>query len=56
MVAGRMLVQDRQVLTVDEEAIRAEAQQHAELLAQRVAADPVHKGMALLEPMAAGQL
>ena len=37
-------------------AIRAEAQAQAEAIARRVAADPVHKGMALLEAMEAGQL
>jgi 5-methylthioadenosine/S-adenosylhomocysteine deaminase len=56
MVAGRVLVRDAQVLTADEAAIRAEAQAQAEALAQRVAANPVHKGMALLEAMKTGRL
>ncbi len=56
IVAGKVLVRERQALTVDEAAIRAEAQAQAEALAQRVAADPVHKGMALLAAMEAGQL
>ena len=56
MVAGRVLVRDRQVLTADEAAIRAEAQEQAEELARRVAADPVHEDMALLAAMGAGQL
>jgi 5-methylthioadenosine/S-adenosylhomocysteine deaminase len=56
LVAGRVLVRDRQVLTADEEAIRARAQDQAEALARRVAADPVHQGMALLEAMEAGWL
>jgi 5-methylthioadenosine/S-adenosylhomocysteine deaminase len=56
MVAGRVLMRDRQVLTADEAAIRAEAQAQAEALAQRVAADPVHLSMALLATMEAGQL
>lgn len=56
MVAGRVLVKDRTVLTMDAESIVAEAQQQAEAVAKQVAADPVHKEMALLEPMAAGQL
>ncbi len=56
MVAGKVLVRDRQVVTVDESAIRAEAQAQAQALAQRVAADPVHEGMALLAAMEAGQL
>jgi hypothetical protein len=41
------------VLTVDEDAIRAEAQEQAEAVDRRVAAHPVHKGMALLEAMEA---
>jgi 5-methylthioadenosine/S-adenosylhomocysteine deaminase len=56
MVAGRVLVRDGQVLTADEAAVRAEAQAQAEAVAQRVAADPVHKGMALLAAMEAGRL
>jgi 5-methylthioadenosine/S-adenosylhomocysteine deaminase len=56
MVAGKVLVRDGVVLTADEEAIRAEAQVRAEAVARRVAADPVHKGMALLEAMEAGWL
>ena len=56
MVAGRILVQDGQVLTMNEAAIVAEAQQQASELAQRVAADPVHQEMALLSAMQAGQL
>jgi 5-methylthioadenosine/S-adenosylhomocysteine deaminase len=56
MVAGRVLVRDSRVLTADEAAVRAEAQAQAEAVAQRVAADPVHKGMALLAAMEAGQL
>jgi len=56
MVAGRVLMHNRQVLTADEDAVRAEAQAQAEAVARRVAADPVHKGMALLEAMKAGQL
>ncbi len=56
MVAGKVLVRDRQTITVDESAIRAEAQAQAQALAQRVAADPVHEGMALLAAMEAGQL
>ena len=56
MVAGEILMRDRAVLTADEEAIRAEAQVQAEAVARRVAADPVHKEMALLEAMEAGNL
>jgi len=49
MVAGRVLVRDGVVLTADEDAVRAEAQAEAAAVAERVTADPVHKGMALLE-------
>ena len=56
MVAGRVLVRDGVVLTADEDAVRAEAQEQSEAVARRVAADPVHKGMALLEAMEAGWL
>ena len=56
MVAGEKLEKDGEVLTVEETAVRAEAQQQATALAERVAADPVHKSMALLEPMSLGYL
>jgi 5-methylthioadenosine/S-adenosylhomocysteine deaminase len=56
MIAGRVLVRDGQVLTLDEGEIQAEAQRQAEAVSQRVAADPVHKKMALLTAMKAGQL
>jgi 5-methylthioadenosine/S-adenosylhomocysteine deaminase len=56
MVAGKVLVREGEVLTADEDAIRAHAQAQAEELAGRVAADPVHQGMALLAAMEAGQL
>jgi 5-methylthioadenosine/S-adenosylhomocysteine deaminase len=51
MVAGRVLVRDGKVLVADEAAVRAEAQVQAEEVARRVAADPVHREMALLEAM-----
>jgi 5-methylthioadenosine/S-adenosylhomocysteine deaminase len=56
MVAGVVLVRDGEVLVADEAAVRAEAQVQAEEVARRVAANPVHKEMALLEAMEAGQL
>lgn len=56
MVAGKLLVEDRRVLTVDETAIVADAQHHAQLLSQRVAAAPSHKHMTLMDAMAKGQL
>ena len=56
MVAGRLLMRDRQVLTLDEEQVTAEAQREALQVAADVAQDPVHRDMALLEAMAAGRL
>ena len=56
MVAGKVLVRDGEVLIADEAAVRAEAQEQAEEVARRVAGDPVHKDMALLEAMKAGHL
>jgi 5-methylthioadenosine/S-adenosylhomocysteine deaminase len=56
MVAGKVLVHNSQVLVADEAAIRADAQAQADEVARRVAADPVHREMALLEAMEAGRL
>jgi 5-methylthioadenosine/S-adenosylhomocysteine deaminase len=56
MVAGKVIVRDGEVLTADEAAIRAEARIQAEAVAQRVAADPLREGMALLEAIIAGVL
>lgn len=56
LVAGRVLMRDGEVLTIDETNVRDEAQFQAEAVAQRVAADPLHSNMALLSAMRAGQL
>lgn len=56
IVAGKALVRDYAVLAVDEAAIRAEAQAQAEAYGRRVAADPRHEELALMQAMAAGQL
>jgi 5-methylthioadenosine/S-adenosylhomocysteine deaminase len=56
LVAGRVLVRDGRVLTVDEEEIRAQAQAEADKVAQKVTADPVHEDMALMAAMKAAQL
>lgn len=56
MVAGRIVVRDHIVTTMDETAIRAEAQARAEAIAGKVAADPVHRDLSLLAAMEAGQL
>ena len=53
---GKVVVREHQVVSADEAAIRAEAQAQADALALRVAADPIHKELALLQAMAAGQL
>ena len=55
MVAGKVLVRDEVVLTADEGAIRTQAQVQATALAQRVAGDPGHSEMALLDAMETGQ-
>jgi 5-methylthioadenosine/S-adenosylhomocysteine deaminase len=56
MVAGKVLMRDRVVLIADEAAIRAEAQVQAEAVARHVAADPMHREMALLKAMDEGRL
>ena len=56
VVEGKVLVRDGLVLSADEGAIRAEAQAQAELLAQMVAADPLHQDLALMQAMRAGNL
>ena len=56
LVAGRLVVRAGRVLTADEAAIQAEAQAQAGALARRVAAEPVHREMALIGAMAARQL
>lgn len=56
MVAGRVLLRGGKLLTADEEAVRADAQRQAEAVAQAVAADPLHREMALLSAMDKGWL
>jgi 5-methylthioadenosine/S-adenosylhomocysteine deaminase len=56
MVTGKVLVRDGEVLVADESAIRKEAQMQAQEVARRVAADPVHEELALLEAMETGRL
>lgn len=56
MVDGKVLLRNGKILTADEEAVRTEAQAQATAIAKQVAADPVHQGMMLLEPMAQGML
>ena len=56
IIAGKIVMRDFRVLTIDEEAVRIEAQTQADLLDRRVAADPLQKELALLRAMDAGQL
>jgi 5-methylthioadenosine/S-adenosylhomocysteine deaminase len=56
VVAGRVLMRDRRVLTLSESDVCAEAQHEAEQLAQRVARDPLHRELSLLRPMQEGLL
>ena len=56
MAAGRMVVRDGKVVTADEAAWRAEAQEQAEALARRVMGDEGYREMALMEAMEGGYL
>ncbi len=56
MIDGRIVMRDGEILTLDGEVIKREAQEEAEKVARRVVADPVHRGLALLKPMALNQL
>jgi len=47
---------DGEVITADEETIRAEALAQGEALSLYVATDPMHKRMVLSEAMEAGRL
>lgn len=55
-MAGKVLLENGRLQTIDETAVIAAAQEQAHLLAQKVAADPAHKNLALLTAMQAGQL
>lgn len=56
MVAGRILLRAGCVLTVDEELVRAQAQEAAEELSAAVARDPIHHQLALMDAMDRGWL
>jgi 5-methylthioadenosine/S-adenosylhomocysteine deaminase len=56
VVAGRVVMRDREVLTFSESEVCAEAQRQAELIGKRVARDPLHRELSLLGAMQAGQL
>ena len=55
-VAGRQLVQNGEVIGLDGVKIREAVQISAEKIAHAVANDPLHHKLALLKPMANGQL
>jgi len=56
VVAGRVIMRDREVLTLSEPEVRAEAQHHAQRIGELVANDPLHEELVLLSAMRAGQL
>jgi 5-methylthioadenosine/S-adenosylhomocysteine deaminase len=56
VIAGKLVVHQGKVLTVDEHEIRAEAQHEAKVLGHDVASDPTHKDMDLMPAMDAGLL
>lgn len=56
MVDGRLLMRDGALQSADLDAIHADAHAQAAALAQRVAADPIHRQMSLMAAMEAGQL
>ena len=56
VVAGRVVMRDRKVLTLSEAGVRAEAQSHAQRIGEQVAKDPLHEELVLLSAMRAGQL
>ena len=56
VVAGRIVMRDREILTLSESEVLAEAQHQAELIGERVSQDPLHRELALLSAMQAGQL
>ena len=55
MVAGNTLVRDGKATTIDEAAVLATAQEQALEVAAAVRRDPIHRDMALMQAMAAGQ-
>jgi 5-methylthioadenosine/S-adenosylhomocysteine deaminase len=56
VVAGRVIMRDREVLTLSESDVRTVAQQNAQRIGERVAQDPLHQDLSLLSAMRAGQL
>ena len=56
IVNGSVIMRERKVLTMDEKAILWEAQAAGEQVALKVARDPVHKEMLLLQAMREAKL
>ena len=56
VVAGRCIVRERRLLTLDEQSVRAEAQRQAEAVARAVAEDPLAEGLTLAHATQAGNL
>ncbi len=56
VVAGRTIMRNREVLTLSESEVRAQAQGEALRLGERVARDPVHRELHLLCAMQTGKL
>jgi len=56
IVAGRIVMRDRRVLTLSEADVRSEAQAHAQRIGRLVASDPLHNELSLVAAMRAGRL
>lgn len=56
MVAGRVLMRNRRLLSIDEGVALVNAQRESEAITRSLTADPIHKGLALMTPMRSGKL
>jgi hypothetical protein len=56
IVNGAVIMRGRRVLTMDEEEVLRDARAAGELVAAAVAADPLSRDMALLQPMREAKL
>jgi hypothetical protein len=56
IVNGSIVMRERTVLTMNEEAVLREAQAAGELVAATVSSDPVHEEMQLLQAMREAKL
>jgi len=55
-IAGKVVMRDGQVLTMDERRVREQAQASAQAIADRVAANPAHRELALVQATQKGLL